>query len=203
MPRRLPMLTALAVLAASATAFAASYQFVMTGDRHGTTVTGYDAPTKDRILNGTCDVCPSDDWALRAITILENADTPVFVVFDWTDIKSGGATRDKGYPRGSRYGKAHKVEVPTGFFVNKVQVCTNDKGTKSEIKGVRVWGFKFGDQGILEQKDPVSFEQPNCAKWTDPSTCPVGEMISDVYVAHDDQRIQGLKVACRVVTRRR
>lgn len=199
---RSPLALSLVAVLVTATslAVASGYSLQVVGARTYTGYTGYAGSQKGDVGNAGCTECTNIDSALRGITVHEELDTPHMLYLVYAELKSGGATHSKPFPSSDGSGKDHAVTAGADAYISAVQACTNDKGDKSEIKGLRIWETRFSSTGLgTASPTAISFEQPNCSKWTTKVSCAPNEVVDLVTVAYSGNRMQGLRLGCRPV----
>ncbi|MFM2415415.1 MAG: hypothetical protein RL385_138 [Pseudomonadota bacterium] len=97
-------------------------------------------------------------------------------------------------------GSTNEVQLGTHRYVRAVRICTNEND-QHRLKGLLVKAAYVGEEfGEYCQEEGVAdeYEQPNCDKWHNWLSCPVGEIAFGLRMNYDsDQRAYtGIDLKC-------
>lgn len=145
-------------------------------------------------------------FALAGIRAWEKNNDPCGLEFyahklDPAALGFGGAawTRDAACNAGGILPK--KAVLPAGEFVNAIQVCMNGRtGNDAVLKGVRLFGVRFDENGRSQRGAEESFSRPNCKTWDRHiASCGADRVATAVFVHTGPRGVRGLSLECHSV----
>lgn len=137
--------------------------------------------------------------AFRGITIGEVGDKPCYIQFNGGKLdETGDMDGNIYYEKCSANSGDHKtVSLPDDAFIRGVQVCTNDSDNSPRLKGLKLFGVRFDDEGKPSNlSTAVSFERANCKKWHEAKACATGEVVTKFKIYKKDGAITALGLEC-------
>jgi hypothetical protein len=93
------------------------------------------------------------------------------------------------------YSPKNSVQLPAGYHMTAIRICTDDEEPGGDVKGVKIWGAKLDSLGRpVQPMGPVKYEQNKCKDWKRKVSCPSGMIAHsiDIYSPHHD----ALKLRC-------
>jgi hypothetical protein len=138
--------------------------------------------------------------AFNTIVVGEVHDKPCYIGFLAGKLDESGELDGSTYTETCNYnpGDTKRAELPSGAFIRGVQVCTNDSDSSPRLKGLKVFGVRFDDDGKpTNLSTAASFELPNCKKWHAAQACATGEVATAIKVYKKEGSVTALGLECR------
>lgn len=133
-------------------------------------------------------------YAIRGIEFCGTRSQTVRVIPSFVNDKADRNVRNDYYGYAT-YTPKHSAELPDGYHMTAIRICTDEDGPGGDIKGVKIWGAKLDSLGRpVQPMGPVKYEQPKCKAWKQKVSCPAGMIAHslDIYSPLHD----ALKLRC-------